>query len=130
VNETRKELDDATKLAFERTWLAEERTLQAWVRTATSLITFGFAIYSFFAMPTGAGYTLTTRVDARAFSVALIAMGLLALLAATLQRRQAAKIMKSRYPELTRFSLGELIGGLIGCLGLFALAVALFHFRS
>ena len=40
---------DQVHLALERTYLAHERTLMAWVRTATSLITFGFSIYKFFA---------------------------------------------------------------------------------
>ena len=39
---------DQVKLALERTFLAHERTLMAWVRTATSLITYGFALYKFF----------------------------------------------------------------------------------
>jgi uncharacterized membrane protein YidH (DUF202 family) len=36
--------DAATDLPFDRTHLAYEHTLLAWVRTATSLITFGGAI--------------------------------------------------------------------------------------
>ena len=40
-------LDRTTRLAFDRNCLACQRTMHAWVRTATSLITFGFAIYSF-----------------------------------------------------------------------------------
>ena len=32
---------------MDRTRLAYERTLMAWVRTATSLISFGFTIYKF-----------------------------------------------------------------------------------
>ena len=37
-------LDTATTLAFERTRIASERTMMAWITTATSLITFGFSI--------------------------------------------------------------------------------------
>ena len=39
---------DQLTLALERTYLANERTLMAWIRTATSLITFGFTLYKFF----------------------------------------------------------------------------------
>ena len=39
----------SNQLALDRTRLAYERTLMAWVRTATSLISFGFTIYKFFA---------------------------------------------------------------------------------
>lgn len=41
-------MDAGTTLAVDRTRLAHERTLMAWVRTATSLISFGFTIYKFF----------------------------------------------------------------------------------
>ena len=41
-------MDAGTRLALDRTALAHERTLMAWVRTAVSLISFGFTIYKFF----------------------------------------------------------------------------------
>jgi uncharacterized membrane protein YidH (DUF202 family) len=41
-------LDRSTQLAIDRTWVAYERTMLAWVTTATSLITFGFSVYKFF----------------------------------------------------------------------------------
>jgi putative membrane protein len=121
-------LDSSTKLAFDRTWLAEERTLQAWVRTATSLITFGFAIYSFFGIPTGAGHPFSMRHGPEVFSLALITMGLLSLLGAVLQRRQAIQLIKTQYPGVARFSIGEVIAVLLGCLGLFSVAVLLLRF--
>jgi uncharacterized membrane protein YidH (DUF202 family) len=43
----------STELAVERTWLAHERTLMAWVRTATFMISFGFTIYKFFQFEQG-----------------------------------------------------------------------------
>jgi putative membrane protein len=114
-------IDDSTKLAFDRTWLAEERTMLAWTRTATSLITFGFAIYSFFGIPTGAGHAMASHVGPRIFSVMLVAIGLIALLGAAVQRRQALRVAKQKYPTRSRFSLAEGIAGLLGLLGLFAL---------
>jgi putative membrane protein len=41
-------LDTSTRLAVERTRLANERTLMPWIRTSTSLIAFGFTIFKFF----------------------------------------------------------------------------------
>ncbi len=41
-------MDAGTRLALDRTALAHERTLMAWVQTAVSLISFGFTIYKFF----------------------------------------------------------------------------------
>ncbi len=37
-------LEVATSLALDRTYLATERTLMGWIRTALSMITFGFTI--------------------------------------------------------------------------------------
>ena len=36
------------RLAFERTRNSYENTMMSWIRTSTSLITFGFSIYKFF----------------------------------------------------------------------------------
>ena len=36
------------ELAMDRTLLARERPLMAWIRTAFSMISFGFAIFKFF----------------------------------------------------------------------------------
>jgi putative membrane protein len=118
-------LDRSTELAYNRTWLAEERTILAWVRTATSLITFGFAIYSFFVMPNGAGHARSTYLGPRIFAVALIGVGLAALLAAAVQRYQAVKAMKLAFPGLSRLSMGEIVGLLVGLLGLLALILIL-----
>ena len=41
------ELKIADILALDRTRMASERTLMAWVRTALSMISFGFTIYKF-----------------------------------------------------------------------------------
>ncbi len=49
TEETIKE-PSSNELSLERTILSHERTLMSWVRTATSLITFGFAIYKFFQL--------------------------------------------------------------------------------
>jgi uncharacterized membrane protein YidH (DUF202 family) len=38
------EVDASAKLSLQRTVLSHERTMLAWVRTSTSLITFGFGI--------------------------------------------------------------------------------------
>ena len=40
----------STDLGVERTRLVTERTMMAWVRTATSLMTFGFAIQQFYVL--------------------------------------------------------------------------------
>jgi len=73
--------------AWLRTRLAVERTLMAWLRTAVSLIGFGFAIVQFFErlgqMP-GARPAVLPHA-AEYFGVALISCGVLALLISLLQ---------------------------------------------
>jgi putative membrane protein len=119
------QLDHATRLAYDRTWLAEERTLLAWTRTAISLITFGFAIYSFFAIPNGPGFEHATHLGPRIFSLSLIGTGLLALLAAAIQRRRAVGIMRLANPDLPRGSAAGIVGALVACLGFLALVLVL-----
>jgi putative membrane protein len=122
------DLDRSTSLAYDRTWLAEERTVLAWVRTAISFITFGFAIYSFFGISSGAGYKFATYLGPRIFSLSLIAVGLFALVAATIQRRRAIEVMRRVRPDLPHTSAAGIVGGLVACLGLLALVVLLWRF--
>lgn len=97
----------------------------AWVRTATSLITFGFGIYSFFAIPTGAGHAFVKTSGPQIFAIGLVVVGLVTLLGAVIQRRQSIRVIKLQYPGKSRFSLAEAIAALIGCLGIFALVTFL-----
>lgn len=127
TSETRQDLDRPTKLAFTRTRLAEERTILAWIRTATSLITFGFAIYSFFGMPSGAGHAHSTLLGPRIFSITLIGIGLLSLLFAAIQRQREVRSMKALDPEMAELPLGAIVAALLACLGLLALALLLFR---
>ena len=117
----------ATKLAFERTRLAEERTVLAWLRTATSLITFGFAIYSFFGIPSGAGYGRATHLGPRIFALALIGIGLVSLLFAAIQRQRQVRAMKALDPDLAEVPMAAIVGALVACLGILALALLFFR---
>ena len=44
------EPDLATRLDLERTHIAYEQSMMTWIRTAITLITFGFTIYKFFQL--------------------------------------------------------------------------------
>lgn len=104
-------------MAVDRTRLAHDRTLMAWVRTAASLISFGFTIYKFFQYMRDKGEATEARLfGPREFAIALIAIGLAALVFATLQSRREMKIMRKHYPEVP-YSLATVVAGLVGLLG-------------
>ena len=83
----------ANELARERNREAAERTLMAWIRTALSLIGFGFGIGKLEAYLGGAG--LHTRFDlphsSLIFGASFIVLGILGLLAAIVQYARVLK---------------------------------------
>ena len=72
----------SNQLAADRTWMASERTLMAWIRTATAMIGFGFTIYKFFE---GRPPTPHAILSSRDFAILMIGFGLTALMLATIQ---------------------------------------------
>jgi putative membrane protein len=119
---------DQVKLALERTFLAYERTMMAWNRTATSMITFGFALYKFFFYlhqdkPPSHGEQI---FGARIYGLCIMGIGVLALVLATWQHRQQLKALEGHYPEAPR-SLSLLIAALVGSLGVVAFTFAIFR---
>jgi inner membrane protein YidH len=76
----------ANELARERNREAADRTLMAWIRTALSLIGFGFGIGKLAAYVDAAG--LRTSLDTHSsliFAASFIVVGILGLLAAIVQ---------------------------------------------
>jgi putative membrane protein len=116
-----------TKLAYERTNLAHERTLMAWVRTATSLITFGFTIYKFFQLEMSVARVRPQQlIGPREFAILMIAIGLIALMASTIQHWQSRRDLRKQYTEVPR-SLAALVAGLISLLGMVAIIAVIFR---
>ena len=95
-NQTPKTTNIATELAKERSRAAAERTLMAWIRTALSLIAFGFSI--------GKIYDYLEKVNpervldpidsARIFGESFISLGIFGLIAAIVQHRRIVKRIK------------------------------------
>jgi putative membrane protein len=121
------DLPDATRLAVDRTRLAYERTLMAWTRTATSLISFGFTIYKFFAYLREEQKAPDTSVlGPRGFALLMIGIGLTALMFATFEHRRNTQALRAEYGAMPH-SLAAAVAGFIAVLGLAGLLSVLFH---
>jgi putative membrane protein len=123
-------VDASARLSLQNTVLSHERTMLAWVRTSTSLITFGFGIQQFFRATRGPDYA--DLIGPRTFGLTMIIIGLLALLLAALQHRSAIEALKANYPERKQYpaigrSSAQLLGVLIALLGLLAIVSTLFR---
>jgi len=117
---------DSTHLALERTWLSHERTLMAWVRTATSMISFGFSIYKFFQFEAGRGAPITRGlVTPREFAMVMVSIGLVTLLIATISHHREIRGIAFRLDR--RRSLAELVAALVSLFGLAVLFSAIFR---
>jgi putative membrane protein len=94
----------------------------AWVRTATSLISFGFTIYKFFQYLREKGEASPEQylIGPREFALAMICIGLFALLIATLQHRRDMRALREEHPGVP-YSLATVLAALISGLGILAL---------
>ena len=70
-------VSESTLLAVDRTRLAHERTLMAWVRTATSMISFGFTIAKL--VPNRESSRESWILDTHTFASIMIAVALVAI---------------------------------------------------
>jgi putative membrane protein len=122
-------LGASTDLGIDRTRLAYERTLLSWVRTATSLITFGFAIQQFFRIArAGAPEAGGVIIGPHAFGLTMITIGLLALVLATIEHWRNILALHQRYPEKRSYrSNASILAACIGLLGILGFVSMLFH---
>jgi len=116
----------STLLATERTRLAHDRTLMAWVRTSTSLISFGFTIYKFFQYLQEKQAPQERLLGPRQYALLIISIGIVALVLATIQHRRDMKVLRALHPEVP-YSLTTVLAGLISILGVAALLAVFFR---
>jgi putative membrane protein len=122
-------LDVSTKLAIERTRAACDRTMMAWIRTGTSLISFGFAIFKFFQLelPHGAqGNYPHYRIGTREFALIMVVVGMLSLLMGTVEYRRNIQALRKLDPDIPR-SLAGVLAGLIFMIGTLALVLVIYR---
>jgi putative membrane protein len=116
------------RAALVRTRLALERTLMAWLRTAISMITFGFTLFKAIQYAHELGVKQTNDLfGASSFALLMISMGLVALVMATVQHLRHASSLRKLDAELPVFSTGAVLALLFSALGLFALLGVLLH---
>ena len=117
-------LDASTRLGYERTYLAHERTLMGWVRTALALISFGFTIAKLFEYLREKEGERATLLRPRTVGIIMIAIGLVALALATIQHRRASRVLHEHCPDLPP-SLSGVLAAFIASLGVLALLSAI-----
>ena len=119
---------DQVKLALVRTYLAYERTLMAWVRTATSLIAFGFGLYKFFFFlrQQEPEKHVEHPLGARTFGLIMIGIGVFTLALAGWQHRQQTKQLRAQYADAP-LSLALVLAALIAVLGVLGFIAAFLH---
>jgi putative membrane protein len=111
--------EERTDLALQRTIIAAERTLMAWIRTALSMIGFGFTIFKFFqyqADEIAAGNIRRPQAP-RNLGLSLIALGTLALAAATWQHRNFLKEIRASEKQHT-ISISVVVAMVVILIGL------------
>jgi len=113
--------ESSTELAITRTRLASDRTLMAWVRTALSMISFGFTIYKFLnGMHEAGGIRLRRPEGPRDIGLFLTALGTGSLVAGMIEHMQTRRRIEGR----THFGAGfyvAAVGLALGVLVLFGL---------
>ena len=119
------------ELAKERSREAADRTLMAWVRTALSLIGFGFAIASFRDILLEGGLIRNPHKEfngALVFGLSFVSLGVLGLLGATIQHWNILQHLKQDDFSYTGFRpLAFVTAILLILIGLFAFIAVLLH---
>jgi len=116
--------DTNTLLALKRTAMGADRTLMAWMRTALSMISFGFTMAKVFEYLNSSRGPLFGPLGNRwapgALGVSMLALGTCSLALAVVEHRRALKIL--REDGLTvRWSLTSMVSTLVAMIGLLAL---------
>lgn len=115
---------ERTDLALGRSNLAAERTLMAWIRTALSMISFGFTIGKLgqvlndVTLKGVLGFEHTVSMQSLAFFLVILGTG--ALLLAALQHRK--RVLELRKAGLNReLSISFYVSIVLALIGLFAM---------
>ncbi len=115
--------DTSTRLAFENIFLARERTQLAWVQASLAFISFGFSIAKAFQILHETRGEHAPFLGARSVGILMVAIGLVSLILASIQHRQAMAALRRQCPGLPMSHAGVLAVFVAG-LGILALGGA------
>ncbi len=125
------QLKTSDVLALERTRLAADRTLMAWLRTALSMITFGFTVYKFLQyLQADLGsrpMRLLRDQGPRNLGLTLIGLGTFSLIIACIQHWKYLKKLRPDQPYKP-LSLTLIVAWVVGVIGLLAFFSILFSY--
>jgi putative membrane protein len=106
-------------LALDRTRMAAERTLMAWVRTALSMISFGFTIYKFLQVLQEQSKLPVMRPQTpRDVGLTLTGIGTFAVIIACVQHWKYVKKLRPDQPYKLWRDLTFIVACIIAILGL------------
>jgi putative membrane protein len=131
VNQSADSLDDLnTQLALQRSFLATERTLMAWIRTSISMIGFGFTLAKLFQTLSASNILVRGPAGmvwtAEGVGMLLISLGTFALVVAVFDHhREKKQLHQAGLP--TRFSLTLAVASVLAILGVMALLSLLLY---
>jgi putative membrane protein len=121
VNRT---LDQSTQLALQRSFLATERTLMAWIRTSLSMIGFGFTLAKLFQSLASSNVLIRGPAGnvwtAEGVGMTMISLGAFALIVAVFDHWRELKQLHAAGLE-QRFSLTMTVASVLAILGVMAL---------
>lgn len=118
------EVSEAVLQSMERTWMAHERTLMAWIRTATSMIGFGFTVYKFFQFEQEGHSARSHGVfTPRDFAIFLVSIGLVSLILATIAYQRDIKELTKNF-STPHHSLAVPVAALVALFGIVVLVAA------
>jgi len=92
----------------------------AWVRTATSLITFGFGVEKFSDILRPGDHKGNYLLGAPVFGLIMVCVGLASLVLAVIDNRRNIRELGTQYAG-RRHSLAVILAGLVAALGVLAL---------
>jgi uncharacterized membrane protein YidH (DUF202 family) len=107
-----------TELALMRSRMSADRTLMAWIRTALSMISFGFTIYKFLQYVRESEGVGLRAQGPRNLGLSLILLGTGALAAASIQHWKLMKSLGSETEHI--WSLSLTIAWIVSLIGLAA----------